>query len=656
MYLVSNLFTGKLPSTFGLSLPNLQEFLSGDNKLSGPIPASISNASSLTTLALSSNSFSGSVPDFGGLRSLQRLILGENNLTGTSFLSSLTRCRFLEEMELSLNQLNGVLPSSIGNFSDAFQTFRVFGCGIRGSIPSEFGNLTGLRDLYLDNNEMTGSIPSTLGNSSQLIRIYLEYNKLEGSIPESLCQLRRLGDLYVSHNLLGGGIPTCIGETKTLRRLYLDSNQLKGNVPSTLWQLNDLVALNLSTNSLSGSFLSEIGNLKAITDLDLSWNQFTGEVSSSIARAESLVLLSLEHNMFEGPIPPSIGELKGLESLDLSFNLFNGSIPKSLEGLSYLKSLNLSHNKLEGEIPIGGSFANFSGESFIGNRGLCSETRTQQLRVPRCRRRERSVISYMKYILPPLILLLILVVIVVLVLKRRRRLKEESPKGELPSFHSWGGSSFLELQRATDGFNESNVLGRGGFGVVYKGTLISGLIVAVKVFDMSSERLSKSFETEIEVLSSIRHRNLIKIIGCCCSEDFKALLYEYMPNGSLEQWLYNEERFMDLDRRLDVIVDVAFALEYLHVGLTSPIVHCDLKPSNVLLDGDMCARVGDFGISKLFGEGEMMAQTKTLATVGYMAPGTLFSVDLVKYFLMGKFSFRKTGRFWARPRPGRMGA
>lgn len=619
-----NHFTGKLPSTLGLSLPNLQKLYLGTNKLSGPVPSVITNASSLTVLVMTSNSFSGRVPDFGNLRLLQRLLLAENNLTGTSFLSSLPKCQFLHDVEFSLNHLNGMLPASIGNLSATLQVFRVFGCGIRGPIPAELGNVTNLRDLYLDSNELTGSIPSTLGNLSQLIRIYLEYNKLEGYIPPQLCQLSRLGDLYVSHNMLHGQIPSCIGEMKTLRRLYFDSNKLEGNVPSNLWQLNDLVALNLSTNSLNGSIPSEIGNLKAITDLDLSWNLFSGNVSSSIDKAESLVVLSLAHNKLQGPIPESIGELRGLESLDLSFNTFSGSIPKSLEGLAFLKYLNLSYNRLQGEIPKGGSFANFTAESFSENYGLCSETRMQDLRVPHCSQKSKSVNSwtrYIKYVIPPFILALIVVIFVVVLIRRRRSMVKEQTDDDHPSLHAWKRSSYLELQRATDGFSESNKLGSGGFGTVYKGTLSSGLIVAVKVFNLESERVAKSFDTEVEVLSSIRHRNLIKIIGCCSSEDFKALLYEYMPNGSLEKWLYSSDCFLDLQGRVGVAVDVASALEYLHVGLTSPIVHCDLKPSNVLLDEDMTARVGDFGIAKLFGEGEMTAQTRTLATVGYMAPG-----------------------------------
>lgn len=173
---------------------------------------------------------------------------------------------------------------------------------------------------------------------------------------------------------------------------------------------------------------------------------------------------------------------------------------------------------------------------------------------------------------------------------------------------------------ATNDLSESNLLGSGGFGSVFIGTLSSGITAAIKVFKLESERVSRSFETEIEILSGLRHRNLIKIIGYCSNENLKALVLEYMPKGSLDRWLYSHNYFLDLQQRLSIAIDISYALEHLHSGHTFPIVHCYLKPSNVLLDDDMIAHVSDFGIAKLFGEGESVAQTRTLGSTGYMAP------------------------------------
>ncbi|KAL2513426.1 putative LRR receptor-like serine/threonine-protein kinase [Abeliophyllum distichum] len=226
----------------------------------------------------------------------------------------------------------------------------------------------------------------------------------------------------------------------------------------------------------------------------------------------------------------------------------------------------------------------------------------------------------MKYILPPIISVILAVTILLIV--RRRKSNEYVPQSEISLHLGWRRISYRELEEATNAFGESNILGSGSFGSVYGGILSDGLNVAVKVFNLQSEqvRAIKSFATESQVLSTIRHRNLIRIIGCCSNTEFKALILEYMPNGSLEKWLYSHNYFLDILKRLNIAIDVASALEYLHHGHTFPVVHCDLKPSNVLLDEDMVAHVSDFGIAKLFGEGESTAQTETLATIGYMAP------------------------------------
>ncbi|KAL2515028.1 putative LRR receptor-like serine/threonine-protein kinase [Forsythia ovata] len=226
----------------------------------------------------------------------------------------------------------------------------------------------------------------------------------------------------------------------------------------------------------------------------------------------------------------------------------------------------------------------------------------------------------MKYILSPIISVILAVTILLIV--RRQKSINYAPESEISLHLAWKRISYSELEEATNAFGESNILGSGSFGSVYEGILSDGLNVAVKVFNLQLEqvRAIKSFATESQVLSTIRHRNLIRIIGCCSNTEFKALILEYMPNGSLEKWLYSHNYFLDMLKRLNIAIDVASALEYLHHGHTFHIVHCDLKPSNVLLDEDMVAHVSDFGIAKLFDEGESTAQTKTLATIGYMAP------------------------------------
>ncbi|XP_040959143.1 probable LRR receptor-like serine/threonine-protein kinase At3g47570 [Gossypium hirsutum] len=215
----------------------------------------------------------------------------------------------------------------------------------------------------------------------------------------------------------------------------------------------------------------------------------------------------------------------------------------------------------------------------------------------------------------------ILLVTLVIILVRRHKWKGNKQNRETPlPLATWRRISYHQLRVATDGFSESSLIGAGNFGSVYKGTLSDAITVAVKVFNLHIDGAFRSFDSECEVMQSIRHRNLVKIISSCSNEDFKALILEFMPNGSLEKWLYSRTSTLNILQRLDIMIDVASALEYLHHGLQTPVIHCDLKPENVLLDGDMVAHVSDFGIAKLLGEGETMKQTMTMATIGYMAP------------------------------------
>ncbi|KAM7515115.1 hypothetical protein LguiA_004698 [Lonicera macranthoides] len=624
--LSSNHFSGHLPSSMGLWTPNLEGLYLGDNRLSGTIPSSISNASKLTSIAMTSNSFTGFIPNtLGNLRDLRRFLVGENNLTGEvstpelRFFDSLSNCKNLYLLSISLNQLNGILPASVENLSTSLRNFEAFGSKIKGEIPMGIGNLSGLSALSLDGNELTGFIPSSFGRLKNLEQLYLEHNNLKGSIPNDLCRLERLGDIYLSDNKLDGPIPSCLGDVSSMTRLFLDSNSLTSTIPTTLWSLKDLLYLNFSTNSLTGSLPSYIQNLKVITEIDLSLNHFSGRIPSTIGSGQMLTFLSFAHNELQGSIPQSFGNLVNLELLDLSNNNLSGTIPKSLEALRYLRYFNVSFNRLEGEIPVGGHFANFTAQSFMQNDGLCG---VPQLQVQPCKISRSSNLSPLKYILPPIVATILLVAFTIMFIKGRKKGAElQTQLSSLP--FAWRRVSYTELLQATNGFNESNLLGAGGVGSVYKGTLgtLSNEVnVAVKVFNLQLEGACKSFDVECEVLRNIRHRNLTKIVSSCSNPDFLALVLEYMPNGSLEKWLYSHNYCLTILERLNIMIDVAFALEYLHHGQTMPIIHCDLKPSNVLLDKDMIAHVCDFGIAKLLSEDEFMAQTKTLATIGYMAP------------------------------------
>ena len=166
------------------------------------------------------------------------------------------------------------------------------------------------------------------------------------------------------------------------------------------------------------------------------------------------------------------------------------------------------------------------------------------------------------------------------------------------------------LSRNSDSFSENNLLSVGSFGSVYRAVFSDGSRVGIKVFHLQAEGSKKSFDDECQVLANIHHRNLIRIISCYSNQDFKALVLDYMHNGSLESWLHSSKCFPNMLLRLDILIDVALALEYLHHDHKPPVVHCDLMPTNILLDEDMVAHTGDFGIAKLFGEDENTVQTR----------------------------------------------
>ncbi|KAL6580464.1 hypothetical protein OROMI_008488 [Orobanche minor] len=336
---------------------------------------------------------------------------------------------------------------------------------------------------------------------------------------------------------------------RNIEELYLSTNKLDGPIRSSIINASKLTILEMSVNLFSGC-IPNFGNLRLLQTLSIWGNNLT-EAESPTQEMNNLGVLGLYGNMLVGgPLPNSLGNFSGLIEFDLSCNNLSGSIPKYLEGLPLLKYFNVSYNKLEGRIPDGGPFHNFTAQSFVYNLDLCGSTRFQ---VQSCSQNGGRSTT-----------------------KKVVRLIKMALRVEIsPLMIEWRRISYIELEQGTSSFAQRNLLGRGSYSSVFEATLSDGLKVADKVFNLELQGALRSFDTETEIMGSIRHRNLVQVIGS--------------------------------------------ALEYLHNGYTFPIVHCDVKPSNVLIDGNMVAHLSDFGISKLFDGGEVFMQTQTLATIGYAA-------------------------------------
>ncbi|XP_059667960.1 putative receptor-like protein kinase At3g47110 isoform X2 [Cornus florida] len=564
-----NQLHGTLPSDLGFTLPNLLVLNLGHNQFSGPLPVSLSNVSNLVELDIDTSNFTGKVStDFGGLPSLWWLVLSSNPLgkgkaDDLDFLKSLAKCRELKVLDLSNSRFGGVIPKSVANLSPSLLTLRLGGNQLSGNIPSGIENLFNLTELQLQKNKLTGSIPTSIGNLKMLGRLDLSENELSGHIPSSLSNITQLFALYLEKNQLIGSIPSSFGNFRYLQELDLSQNRLNGTIPKNVMGISSLtITLNLGQNQLIGPLPSQVGELKNLGYLDVSENRLSGEIPNSIGTCVTLERLRMEGNSLEGSIPLAFSSLRGLQDLDLSRNNLSGAIPEYLEQIP-IKNLNLSFNRFDGELPTRGVFKNATAISVAGNSKLCGGI--PELKLPACLNsvsKKGGISRGLKLMIPLLSGLLVLVLIVsLLIIYRLRKTKREKE----PSLSGSSRKDLLlmvtyeSLLKATGGFSSSNLIGTGSFGSVYKGVIDPDeTVVAVKVLYLQQRGALKSFMAECEALRNIRHRNLLKILTACSSidfqgNDFKALVYEFMPNGSLESWLHPNPRAEVLNDDLRIL-------------------------------------------------------------------------------------------------------
>lgn len=637
--LSGNALTGRIPGGL-FSLQNLRYVYLYQNKLSGELSTSISSMN-LIEIDLAMNNLTGSIPeDFGKLQSLRLLNLYWNQLSG-HIPVSIARLPLLRVFKVFGNKLSGELPPEFGLYSP-LEAFEISNNELSGELPKTLCTNGVLVGVVAYSNNLSGQVPESLGNCNSLRTIQLYNNNFSGELPLGVWTLFNLSSLTVSQNSFSGGLPSKLA--RNLSRVEISNNKFSGPIPTEVSSWSSLAVLNASNNLFSGNVPEELTSLSRLIVLAMDGNQLSGELPSKIISWKSLTTLNLSKNKLSGQIPAAVGSLPDLLDLDLSDNQFSGVIPPEL-GKLRLTTLNLSSNQLVGRIPDG--FSNLVYEhSFLSNPELCADNPMPNIRSCYARSSKSNKVPS-KYL--ALILVLVIAVFIAAVLfalfvireYRRKKLRQDLATWKLTSFQRLGFTEASILSNLTD----NTLIGSGGSGKVYRVAVNDlGDYVAVKRI-WNNRRLDwrqeKEFAAEVEILGSIRHSNIVKLLCCISSDNSKLLVYEYMENQSLDKWLHRNKRalplrgnspcraMLDWPVRLQIAVGAAEGLGYMHHDCSPPIIHRDVKSSNILLDFQFKAKVADFGLAKTVAKhGESHTMSAVAGSFGYFAPEYAYSTKV----------------------------
>ncbi|KAB2087897.1 hypothetical protein ES319_A04G136400v1 [Gossypium barbadense] len=393
---------------------------------------------------------------------------------------------------------------------------------------------------------------------------------------------------------------------------------------------NSVTRVDLGNANLSGQLVPQLGQLLNLQYLELYSNNISGIIPEDLGNLTNLVSLGLYLNTLTGHIPSTLGKLQKLRFLRLNNNTLAGQIPMPLTTIMSLQVLDLSNNKLEGDIPVNGSFSLFTPISFANNRlnnppPAPPPPITPTAPIPS----GNSATGAIAGGVAAGAALLFAAPAIVLVWWRKKKPQDhffDVPSEEDPEVHlgQLKRFSLRELQVAADNFSNKNILGRGGFGKVYKGRLADGSLVAVK--RLKEERTQGGelqFQTEVEMISMAVHRNLIRLRGFCMTPTERLLVYPFMVNGSVASCLRERPESqapLDWAIRKRIALGAARGLSYLHDHCDPKIIHRDVKAANILLDEEFEAVVGDFGLAKLMDYKDTHVTTAVRGTIGHIAP------------------------------------
>ncbi|XP_075494806.1 LOW QUALITY PROTEIN: putative LRR receptor-like serine/threonine-protein kinase At1g56140 [Primulina tabacum] len=655
--------SGPIPPSFA-KLTSLERVWASDNALTGQIPDFIGNWSKLIALRFQGNSFQGSIPlSFSNLSSLNDLRISDIS-NGSSSLDFLQNMHTLATLVLRNNNVSGSIPSFFGQLG-SLQLLDLSFNNLTGGLPEFLFNLGGITSLFLGSNKFIGVLPTQ--KISVLQNIDLSYNELSGSFPSWVSQ-RNLQINLVGNNFTIGGsnqsvLPSglnCLQRNFPCQRgspIY-SSFAVKCGGPQirssdlTVYEM-DNETLGPATYYMTSTGRWAVSNAGMASDnpryLTSSLYQFTNTLDSELFQTARLSFGSLRYY--------GLGLENGNYTVKLQFAeivIFGSrtwrSLGRRVFDIYVQGNLELKDFDIQKEVgslrAVAKEFKAIVSENYIeihlfwAGKGTCcvpsqgtygpliqaiSATPDFVPTVannPPGQKKNRSGLIVGISVAVGAASLLSILAISYLFWKRKmqKNFEDEELLGIDIRPYTF---SYAELKTATDDFNTVNKLGEGGFGPVYKGTLVDGRVVAVKQLSVTSHQGKSQFVAEIATISAVQHRNLVKLYGCCIEGNKRLLVYEYLENKSLDQLLFgigSKSLYLDWPTRYDICLGVARGLTYLHEESRLRIVHRDVKASNILLDSDLTPKISDFGLAKLYDDKKTHISTRVAGTIGYLAP------------------------------------
>ncbi|KDP21843.1 hypothetical protein JCGZ_00630 [Jatropha curcas] len=679
LLLNGNKFSGPLPNELGY-LSNLKRFQVDQNEISGSIPKSFANLSSVKHLHFNNNSMSGQIPsELSKLSTLLHLLLDNNNLSGhlPPELSDLPELRILQLDNNNFSESE--IPATYSNLSKLAK-LSLRNCGLHGPIP-DLSSIQNLSYLDLSQNYLTGPITSKV--SANTTTIDLSYNRLNGSIPGSFSNLPVLQRLSLENNLFAGSVPANLWQNVsfgTNATLIVDlRNNLLSNILGEL-NMPDNVTLRLGGNPIcNNSNLPNIGQFcgseteteddgtESSTNSTMTCpiqgcptDYFFEYVPASPVRCFCASPLRIGYQL-KSPsfsyFPPYIFQfekyLSSALKLDLSQIYIDSYFWEEGPRLSmFLKLFPIwkdahsnTFNSTEVQ-RIRHMFIswNFPRTDFFGPYELLNFTLLgpySQLSYGGQRTRISKGVWAAIIIGAIICTIVASITVTLLIVRRHARYHRNLSRKRLSSKVSMKIDgvkffTFREMALAAENFNSKTLVGQGGYGKVYRGILGDNTIVAIKRAEEGSLQGQKEFLTEIRLLSRLHHRNLVSLVGYCDEEGEQILVYEFMPNGTLRDWLSAKAKDkLNFSTRLNIALGSAKGILYLHTEASPPVFHRDVKATNILLDSKLTAKVADFGLSRLApvldDEGNLPNHISTVVkgTPGYLDP---------EYFLTHKLT------------------